>query len=164
VSDTQNSVRDKVKIYQLSSDFKFTFIILQTYKVALGNGSALSGPLSSLLLAMWAIRSENGFFQNFFSLSSGSLFARSFETRVESERIVTLSYCEGSISPFGKPLKTFKCEMIEVGLGKLRGCLTPNTCMITFRIVIGNGLAHQMVQVLEGLCFSKQFTSFCLLA
>src|SRR6266702_4263612 len=41
----------------------------------------------------------------------------------------------------GSHLRAFKCDMIQVLLGKLCGCLTPDTCMIPFPVVIGNGLA-----------------------
>ncbi len=58
-------------------------------------------------------------------------------------------------------LRVFKCEMIDVLLGKLGGCLTPNTRMIPFLVVIDNGLAYQLIQILERLCFSKHLTPFC---
>ncbi len=37
-----------------------------------------------------------------------------------------------------------------------------NTRMIAFRVVIGNSLAYQLMQCLEGLRFGQLLTSFCL--
>src|SRR5579875_3720525 len=34
----------------------------------------------------------------------------------------------------GNHLRAFMCEMVDVVLGKLSGCLTPNTRMIPFRV------------------------------
>src|SRR5260370_5549165 len=50
--------------------------------------------------------------------------------------------------------------MIDVLLGKLSGCLTPNARMIPFRVVIGNRPADQVLECFKGLCFNKQLTPF----
>ncbi len=42
----------------------------------------------------------------------------------------------------GNHLRASKCEMIDVLFGKLSGCLTPNTRMISLRVVISNRPAY----------------------
>jgi hypothetical protein len=49
---------------------------------------------------------------------------------------------QGPCPQRGNHLRAFKCEMIDVVLGKLSGCLTPNTRMISFRVVISNRPAY----------------------
>ena len=44
----------------------------------------------------------------------------------------------GPCPHLGNHLRVFKCEMIDVLLGKLSGCLTPNARMIPLRVVIRN--------------------------
>ena len=50
--------------------------------------------------------------------------------------------------------------MIDLLLGKLSGCLTPNARMMPFGVVIGNSPVYQLMQCFKGLCLSKHLTPF----
>jgi hypothetical protein len=55
-----------------------------------------------------------------------------------------LKYAFGPCPHTGNHLRALKCETIQELFGKLSGCLTPNTGMISLGVVIGNRPAHQL--------------------